>query len=316
MTHPAPGGEPAGHPYQVFAAQTRGPCQERALVLKALGLPFEMFHDGSLWQLVVPPPYTGQALQELSSYEVENVDWPPPRPPVPMLSNGKRGALLYALFLIISHPIGQNGLFGINFWAAGRMDAIAVNGGALWRTVTALSLHGDIAHLAGNIAFGAAFGALASHTLGGGLAWLGMLLAGALGNYINALVLVPRFKEQHLSIGASTAVFATLGLMAAYEWMRRRDFALTPMRRFAPLLGAAALLGFVGMGGAPEPGQPGSTPKIDIGAHVFGFGAGVGLGIVFGFLRLPDRLSSRGQLVLAWCVPIVMALAWALAIRA
>ena len=69
--------------------------------------------------------------------------------------------MFYALVLILMHPGGQEGLFGVNLWNAGRMDALAMLGGEVWRTVTALTLHADMAHLAGNMAFGAAFGAAA-----------------------------------------------------------------------------------------------------------------------------------------------------------
>ncbi len=90
--------------------------------------------------------------------------------------------------------------------------------GEWWRAVTALGLHADAVHLAGNMVFGIVFGFLAGELLGWGLAWFGMLLAGALGNALNAFVQAPG----HTSIGASTAVFATLGILAAYTWKRRR----------------------------------------------------------------------------------------------
>ena len=73
--------------------------------------------------------------------------------------------------------------------------------------MTALGLHADSVHLAGNLVFGLVFGFLAGERLGWGLAWFGMLLAGALGNTLNAFVQAP----DHTSVGASTAVFATLG---------------------------------------------------------------------------------------------------------
>ena len=42
----------------------------------------------------------------------------------------------------------------------------------IWRAVTALTLHSDLAHLAGNAFFGGVFGVLLAQILGGGLAWI------------------------------------------------------------------------------------------------------------------------------------------------
>ena len=43
--------------------------------------------------------------------------------------------------------------------------------GQWWRTITALTLHSGLAHLISNLVFGCAFGGLAAHSLGSGLAW-------------------------------------------------------------------------------------------------------------------------------------------------
>ena len=41
--------------------------------------------------------------------------------------------------------------------------------GEWWRAVTALTLHGGLSHIAGNLVFGVMFAVLASHSLGVGL---------------------------------------------------------------------------------------------------------------------------------------------------
>ena len=99
------------------------------------------------------------------------------------------------------------------------MDAGRVRDGEWWRTLTAMTLHVDAEHLIGNLLFGAAFGLIAGHLLGNGLAWCSIVAAGALGNVVDALL----HPAAHTAIGASTAVFATLGLWAAYVWRRRRE---------------------------------------------------------------------------------------------
>ena len=304
----APGLVEPGVPVELFRSAARKPCKELALVLQALGIPHGVQRGPGGFQLMVPLEHARRAAQELGLYREENVGWPPPKHPVPMLSRGVRGAVVYALLIAAFLPIGHRGLFGRNFWEAGKLVASRVNDGEWWRTVTALTLHGDVGHLVGNLIFGCAFAVLASHTLGSGITWLGTLLAGAGGNLANAWLQ----GGEHASIGASTAVFGCLGLMASYEWVRRHALHLPRMRRFAPMMAGAALLGFLGMGGSEI--ASGALPRTDVLAHVTGLAAGVVLGFLTGRARLPERLSTRGQGWLAGAAAALVAGAWAVAL--
>ncbi len=125
-----------------------------------------------------------------------------------------------------------------------------------------------------------------------------MLLAGALGNALNAFVQAP----SHTSIGASTAVFATLGILAAYTWKRRR----TQINRWVPLGGGVALLAFLGMGGE----------RTDIFAHFAGFGSGCLFGLVFGVLETRSLLVAWHKHTLGLAASLFFALAWTLALLA
>ena len=297
---PAPlssGGEPA---VEVFLGRDRRAAGERALVLQAQGIPHQLVPVGRGVALVVPVARAEQALRELASYERENVDWPPARPAPPLLSSGVSGAVVYSVILLAFAPIARTGLFGRNWWEAGKLVAGRVRDGELGRAATALCLHADAAHLVGNLVFGCAFGVLAAHTMGLGVTWAGVLAAGFLGNLTNAWLQ----EATHSSIGASTAVFGCLGLMSSYEWMRRRALSLPPMRRYAPLLAAAALFGFFGAG----EGQ--GDARTDVVAHVTGAGWGMLLGALTGALRLPERLGSRAQRALALLVVALLAAAW------
>ena len=97
-----------------------------------------------------------------------------------------------------------------------------------WRTVTALTLHVDHGHLLGNLLAGVVIGTVTAQLLGQGLAWLAILLAGTLGNLLAALMRAP----DHTAIGASTAVFAALGIVSAYtrqrRWLRTRPGPAPP----------------------------------------------------------------------------------------
>jgi len=285
----------------VFRAAARRACTEQGLVLRALGIPFEIGRDGEGFFVGVPPEYAQTALDELGMYEEENEDWPPRFDNPPLMSRGKFAVGVYATLLILMHPIGQNGLFGRNFWDAGMMRAELVRSGEWWRAVTALTLHSDLPHLGGNIVFGALFAVLAGHALGAGLTWWLGLLAGTLGNYANAWLQEP----SHSSIGASTAVFGLLGASTAYEWLRRHALNYAPMRRFAPLAGGAVLLGYLGTAGE----------NTDVMAHVTGLGSGLLLGAIVSLARLPERLSPTVQRVLGALTLGGLVLSWLLAMR-
>ncbi|MFT5050583.1 MAG: rhomboid protease GluP [Chlamydiales bacterium] len=275
---------------------------ERALVLQSLGIPFQVQQMGAGCHLIVPAERAEAALAELSNYETENVGWPPHYDAPPLLSKGKLGAGLYAALIVAMFPVGRQGLLGHNFWDAGKMQAGAVLDGEWWRTVTALTLHGGLSHLIGNAVFGVGFALLAAHSLGGGLTWLGFVLAGGLGNLVNAWLQ----GAAHTSIGASTGVFGVLGMLAAYEWFRRHTLYYPPMRRFAPIIGGIALFGFLGVGGADS--------NTDVIAHVTGLGCGGALGALAAAYRAPARLGTSGQRVAAALGAALLVIAWALAL--
>lgn len=169
-----------------------------------------------------------------------------------------------------------------------------------WRAVTALSLHVDLSHLLANIVIGGLIGLFAGQLLGSGLAWVSILIVGAAGNLLNAWIRQPG----HTSVGASTAVFAALGIVAAYVWKQRRHRQASRLARRAPLVGGVVLLGYLGAGGV----------RTDVLAHVTGFLSGVLPGALYG--KLGDRvvLAAGVQFLLGMGALAVLALAWTLAL--
>ena len=239
-------------------------ANELGLVLVARGVPFER-RGGSLgWEIWVPLQLAPQAATELALYRHENLREVGARP-ILEVGDGRPGVIAYAATLVAVYIAVYNLAGGRDWLAAGRLDAGAVLAGEWWRIVTALTLHVELAHLGGNLAFGAFFGYFVGRYFGTGVGWLAVLLAAAFGNGLNAWVEAPA----HRSIGASTAVFAALGLLAAYTW-RRGFLRHTPWRaRSAPIVAALGLLAFTGTAGE----------NTDLGAHLFGFVAGLGGGL-------------------------------------
>jgi len=250
----------------VFESRNRQSCADRALVLSSLQIPYQLIDDGTSYALVVPAAYSAQAVNELQLYDEEN---PPVRPspvrradyqdPVP-------GLVGYVLVICIVAGMAGYSFFQSNWVVAGRVDGELIRNGELWRLFTALTLHSSVKHLLGNIVFGVFFGLFAGRLLGSGVAWLAIVLAAATGNAFNTLLL----ESSHRSIGASTAVFAALGIVAGYVWRGKLMNQDRWSNRYGPIVGGLALLMYTGTGG----------PNTDIGAHLLGFVCGFAAGMI------------------------------------
>ncbi len=285
----------------LLKARRRAELEEAALVLRAVGIPHSFATlDGSA-ALIVSAPDAPAARHELERYALENPISPNPKPgePARTLQAAWPGMLSYAVVLI-GVFVAQHGSLTSTVGEQGRMDADRFLAGQWWRSLTALCLHIDVPHLAGNLVFGAAFGALLSQLLGNGLAWGAILLAGALGNTLDAWIQ----PTGHLSLGASTAVFSALGLLTSVSLRLRALLRDGPLRRWAPLVMGIALLGFLGTGGT----------RTNVLAHALGFGAGLALGALLAPTVKERAPGSRVQWLAALGSAALLAWAWTLAI--
>ncbi len=127
-----------------------------------------------------------------------------------------------------------------------------------WRAVTALTLHADGTHVLGNAISGTVFASAVHRRLGAGGSALAILASGILGNLGNALWHRSIGDPGHGSIGASTAVFGAIGLLAATQvvvnfGVRSEDRKAKASRSWTdiagPLVGGFALLRALGAGG-------------------------------------------------------------------
>lgn len=292
---------PFGHE-EVLRGRSKKAVRDSALALQALGIPHVVQAGGAGARIVVSALDAERARAELTDYVEETTTWPPEKDDAPpLLTSGVPGALVYAFVIVMLYPVGQDGAFGLNWWERGRMHAGAVLDGELWRTFTALTLHVDLQHLVSNLVFGALFGVLAAQVLGHGVAWLGTVLAGAGGNLVESFLTDP----EHLAVGASTAIFGTLGLMVAAEWSRRSRRRMPWVRRVAPLFGGAVLFGWLGAGDG--------SGRVDVLAHATGFAVGALIGVVVGRLELPERLTPRAQNLMWVAALACVAAAWGVA---
>ena len=283
----------------VFESRNRAACRDRSLVLAAAGIPHKVLNDPGGSLIVVPAEHSAHAIEEISIYDEAN---PPvirkPKKTV-RYQNAMPGIVAYVLIVCgVTWLAGESAL-GENWFRAGRVDGVLVRAGEIWRTVTALTLHSGLGHLAGNIVFGALFGLFAGRILGSGVAWFAIVLAGAVGNLLNTLLLAP----DHRSIGASTAVFAALGIVAGYVWRAKLMSQERWVYRNGPIVGGLALLMYTGTG----------DENTDIGAHLFGFLCGFGGGMLLTLAR-DSILEDRWQWLSAAAAIGLIALAWTVAL--
>jgi membrane associated rhomboid family serine protease len=290
----------------VAGAPERASIDEHVFVLNALGIPYRVERAHGQLLLSVPEPHVERARAELAAYQHERRHAPPREalPPVPPGALPSAG--VYAALLALVYVLADGQAFGLPWWERGVSDAARIFAGEPWRAATALTLHMDVPHLAGNLAFGALFGVLFAQLVGSGVAWSSGLLAGFLGNLINAW-----FQgSEHRSVGASTAVFGLWGCLIAYEWRRRGLYRAPLVRRVAPLVLGLCL--FAWQHTAVE-------QNTDVGAHAFGMLSGGALGCLIGaglsLRRAREPWPQDVQLAAGAASLFALAAAWLLALR-
>jgi rhomboid protease GluP len=271
-----------------------------SLVLQSRYIESRVERGESGWQLLVPAQSLEAACNELRLYLKANRNWPPSLPPVrPMIQNTLPTLSILILLATFHNLTGLDltvmGRHPVDWIEIGNAHASQILNGQWWRLVTALTLHADWLHLLSNLAIGGAFIVYLCRDLGSGLAWSLLLASGVLGNLLNAYLQLP----SHSSVGSSTAVFGAVGILGAVTLVRYRHH----LRRRWPLPFAAALalLTLLGTEGT----------RTDLGAHLFGFVFGFGLGFIsellIGWLGRPGRLVNA---LLALCSAAVVVAAW------
>jgi rhomboid protease GluP len=287
----------------VYRSAGRRACEERLLVLTALGIEGLIVHEPDGFVLLVGAADAPGALRQLQQYEKENRPAPPEPPAPEPQPHAWVGCLAYVLVLLAVAGAVSSGAVRLDAFEQGELDAARVQAGEWWRAWTALTLHLDGPHLAANLLAGVWFGYLAARQLGAGTAWLLTVTGAGLANLLEGLLAPP----EHRAVGASTAVFAALGAMAAYSWRERLALPQRWARRWGPLVAGVILLGWTGAG------APGSD--VDVVAHVSGFAVGALLGATAALPRIQARLRRLPQWLTGAAAIASLAIAWTCALR-
>lgn len=237
---------------------------EWALVLAAEGLEPRIVRTEAGWSVCVAEAEVSRAEASLAAYANENrgqgtaarsSSWEGNTPLATAL-------LLVAASLLFFLETGP-AVSGSPWFDRGAATASIV-AGEPWRAVTALTLHADKGHALANAVAGALFFTPWLRVFGPGIGAVLLLAAGTLGNLLNAGLQA----SSHVSVGASTAVFAAVGLLVGVAGVRRPGDAFGRRRPWIAAAAGLGLLALLGTGGG----------RTDVWAHAFGLLAGAALG--------------------------------------
>jgi membrane associated rhomboid family serine protease len=266
-------------------------AMDLSLVLEQEGIPHELHRvEEARWALQIDEVDAVRAQAAIAAFERENQ----PEAPRPEVLHPLTGAvacgIAFALGLVAMYLRTGPESAGSPWFERGSADAAAILRGEWWRAVTALTLHADAGHVAGNAVLGGILLALLARSVGPGVAAALMLVSGTAGTFATAALA----RHDFVSIGASTAVFGVLGALAALPRRSRRVWM--------PVIGGFALLAFLG-----------TSKRADVTGHLCGFLSGVLAGAV---VRLLPPLRNRaGQAFLAVLAASVPVAAWIAAFR-
>ncbi len=280
---------------------SRRAARDFGVVLEAAGLPFACLDADGGCELWAPVSQAALVRREIEQSLAEGGAGDAGAADGPVRGGGALGAILYgAVLLAVAYAVGRSFL-GVDWLDAGAVDASPGRRGEWWRAVTSLTLHLGPEHLLGNLLFGIAAGMLVSRQLGGGLAWLGILVAGAFANLVEVAIAPASYS----AVGASTAVFAALGILSGRAWRARAGTPRRWLQRAAPLAAGVGLLALLGSG----------KHHVDVLGHALGFVVGVGCGALSLVGGLARRAGRRTQVGAGAVALALVAIAWALALH-
>jgi membrane associated rhomboid family serine protease len=270
-----------------------------SLVLASAGIGHRVAEGGGLFSIVVGEPDAAAARGALLAFDAESA--PAVVPPAPDLGPSALGVLagaaLTAMFFVTGpHDVPQP----TPWFAVGSASADQILHGQWWRVITALTLHADLLHLVGNVIASLIFVSAVGRWLGPGLGALAIVASASTANWLTALW----HRTAFVSMGASTATFAAVGLVAGLQLVRRWRYDMRRRYAWLPLGAALGLFAMLGVGA-----------NADVAAHLFGLavGAAAGTAIAASGVRAPGRV---GQTLLSAVVSAVLIGSWLLAFRA
>ncbi|MDX2109526.1 MAG: rhomboid family intramembrane serine protease [Verrucomicrobiota bacterium] len=275
-------------------------AHEHGLIVLAMQLAYWIGHQEGAYHLFVPEADLERIKDQIGRYEKESVgrrryvfEW---REEQFSLKPLFVVCVLLCVFSILQFIFPKIDNAAIN-------DAHAViRDHEWWRVITALTLHDGIFHLLINCFVFLLYGAIANALFGWGWMLLFSILGGAVGNFLTAWTYYP---ATHYSLGASTAVYAVIGLLCSAMLVARRANGEAFWKKIVIAI-AAAMAGLVITGAASS-----SAPEnIDHLAHWMGFLSGFTLGLGAGLVKRWRGVLGRNQKIPALIAFALLAIAW------
>lgn len=270
-------------------------------MLASAQIPHRVARDGPGWVLLVPADEAPRAHAALAAYDQETRLEPDAAIPegasfrLAAAIGVALGALLLAFFAVTGPPVA-----GSRWFERGAAASWHIASGEPWRAMTALTLHVDAFHVAGNAVATAVLLPAVVQRLGPGCGLTLVLLAGTVANLVGAIAHGPRY----VAVGASTATFGAVGILAALRLFPAPAAARTRWRPWIVLVASVVLLAILGAGRGA-----------DVLGHAFGLLAGGVLGLATGAaLRRPPAPVVQWLLVVAATMAVVGC--WRLALTA
>lgn len=250
-----------------------------SLVLQSIGISHSVDSVADGWIIKVDEKSLERARQEIYLYEKENSAWPVRNIHTPPEYGHKPPTVFIMLVLVLFYSITGDH-WAVNMWF--EQGAVAgeamLERGEWWRAVTALTLHNGPVHLLSNVIIGGLMTHMLCRLTGTGTGWLLIIVAGALGNILNVFMR----GGDHLSVGFSTAVFGTIGILCGLQLRS----AVNVKSLVVPIGAGLSLLAMLGSGGE----------RTDLGAHLWGLIAGLAMGLAWTFLPTAGRVFMRENL--------------------
>ena len=273
-------------------------ANEWSLVLTAAALPYRLEAANGEWRVLVDEDHEAAARAALDAYDAER------EPPAPVVVPAAPPAgdfawttgLLAGVTLLALFAVTGPGRARSEWFQRGAGSARLMWHGEPWRAVTALTLHVDGVHVLGNSVATVLLLAAVVQRLGPGVGLALFVLAGAIANLLAAAA----HGGGHVAVGASTATFGALGILAALQFASPGTVRDSRTRRWTVPVAALVLLLWLG-----------TSPNADVLAHAAGLLTGALLGLAVARHSRPP--GSMTQLACALATVLVVAVAWALA---
>jgi len=154
--------------------------------------------------------------------------------------------------------------------------------GRVWTLVTALFLHADILHLAGNMIFLFAFGNALEKEVGAGKTFLAFFAGGILALLLGVFF----YNPQVLLVGASAAIFTLTAVVMLVKPLKFSFIFFMP-------LGLVAIIYIIYNVITVQTGAEGNVAYF---SHIIGFAVGIPLGVMWSKNLIRNLLITLGLL--------------------